>query len=51
LVRRFIGETRAEYAKHFSGKMKKEAVFFGDTRNCLYLCKQKSKVKRLRAKG
>ena len=23
LVRRFIGETRAEYARHFSGKMKK----------------------------
>jgi hypothetical protein len=51
LVRRIIGRTKEEETRHFSGKMKKEAVFFGDTRNCLYLCKQKSKVKRLRAKG
>jgi hypothetical protein len=29
---RIIGETRAEYARLFSGKMKKEAVFFGEER-------------------
>jgi hypothetical protein len=41
LVRRIIGRTREEDARHFLGKMKKEAVFFGEERKSLYLCKQK----------
>ena len=32
LVRRNIGGTREEETRHFSGKMKKEAVFFGEER-------------------
>ena len=28
LVRRIIGRTKEEETRHFSGKMKKEAVFF-----------------------
>jgi len=32
LVRRIIGGTREEDTRLFSGKMKKEAVFFGEER-------------------
>jgi hypothetical protein len=32
LVRRIIGRTKEEETRHFSGKMKKEAVFFGEER-------------------
>jgi hypothetical protein len=42
LHRRIIGGTRAEYARHFSGKMKKEAVFFGEERKKYYLCKRRA---------
>ena len=35
LVRRIIGRTREEDARHFLGKMKKEAVFFGEERKSL----------------
>jgi hypothetical protein len=35
LVRRIIGGTREEETRHFSGKMKKESVFFGEERKSL----------------
>jgi hypothetical protein len=38
LVRRIIGGTREEETRHFSGKMKKAAVFFGEERKNYYLC-------------
>jgi hypothetical protein len=42
LHRRIIGGTRAEYARHFLGKMKKNAVFFGEERKKYYLCKRRA---------
>jgi hypothetical protein len=44
LVRRIIGGTREEDARHFLGKMKKEAVFFGEERKKMYLCIWKSET-------
>ena len=42
LDRRIIGGTREENTRHFSGKMKKEAVFFGEERKKYYLCKRRA---------
>ena len=44
LHRRIIGRTREEDARHFLGKMKKEAVFFGEERKKMYLCIWKSET-------